>query len=411
MTKPVNLYMWLFGFFATMPILRIFSITLYTIFLMAFVPLLFIYLVTRTIKIKPANIEKSYVLIFLLSIVSSVISLFRMPQKWNESWMTSILQFVVVFLFYIFFSVTEQISWLKSYVHGVYAASLFQMGWGYLQLLTHSFEINLNDMVFKEWLGITDIVEFTQSSAKSIKVSGICWNAGNLAPLLIFGYIYSNNIIIKALFFVLSIVSGSRTAVLGIVFCVCFQIGYKIIKEKKVSKIGLILFFGGIIMGLLIIRTVGKSIWDRIVARGLEALLSSIEFAQEASGRVHARYILSVPEVTRKNSLINNLFGYGMGCSGYVFSAFYGQYENAGQWVVECDFVNYLWNFGYLGFIAYYYWYIKNIINAYAIDFKYLLLFATLLFQGIFYNVTFNWCNLLIVSIFLLAHKNENIFD
>ena len=43
-------------------------------------------------------------------------------------------------------------------------------------------------------------------------------------------------------------------------------------------------------------------------------------------------------------------------------------------------------------------------------DKKYAVLFTAFLFEGLLYNITFNWALFLIISVFLLAKSRINIF-
>ena len=76
-----------------------------------------------------------------------------------------------------------------------------------------------------------------------------------------------------------------------------------------------------------------------------------------------------------KNDFISNLFGYGPGCSGYAQSELMNFYPELDKWSIECDYVNQLWSYGYIGFAIYYYWYIKNTLSTFKLDTKYVAIF------------------------------------
>ena len=129
----------------------------------------------------------------------------------------------------------------------------------------------------------------------------------------------------------------------------------------------------------------------------------------QSSSTVHARYWTSVPIVTQWNGVLNNLFGYGNGCSGYPFAILYGQYDDH-NWVVECDYINNLWSFGYIGFALWYSWYGNHVFKGKKLDKKFLVLFLGLLVEGITYNVTFNWCFLFLLFVFIeIDYSNDFI--
>ena len=104
------------------------------------------------------------------------------------------------------------------------------------------------------------------------------------------------------------------------------------------------------------------------------------------------------------------MFGWGNGCSGYPFSTWYNQYVGD-SWVVECDFINRLWNFGYIGFALWYGWYGYNVVKSAKIDKRYVVLFAALLRMGVTYNVMMGWCFMTLLLIFTFIAKKRNIFD
>ena len=130
----------------------------------------------------------------------------------------------------------------------------------------------------------------------------------------------------------------------------------------------------------------------------------------EGSANTHLYYLTSISAITMKNDLISNLFGYGPGCSGYALSALMNFYATSDKWSIECDYVNQLWSYGYIGFVVYYYWYLKNYVKTIRLDKKYVALFTAFLFEGLLYNITFNWMLFLIIAIFLLAQSEINIF-
>ena len=85
-------------------------------------------------------------------------------------------------------------------------------------------------------------------------------------------------------------------------------------------------------------------------------------------------------------------------------------YSNLDKWSIECDYVNQLWSYGYISFIVYYYWYIKNALSTFKLNKKYVVLFMTFLFEGFLYNITFNWVLFLIISIFIMNEEKIDIF-
>lgn len=402
-----NCFMFIFGMFSTMPILSIFGITMYVWGIVICGLIALLDWIRYGIKISK-NTEISYIIMSILTCVSYYICISRMPEKWKNGIGTAFIQFILTLIIYVYFLSLKNKQPLKKFVYGVYVSSIFQMIWGYAQIIFNYMGKDLNNLVFKNILHMVSD-SATQYQFGNLKVSGLCWNAGNLAPLVIFGYVYTNSIYLKILFVILSILSGSRTMMLGILFCLVLETIIRLKNKGKLSAKKILIFILAAILcvGFILINWNTTILFFNRIA-GLLNITNNIK--REGSTNTHYFYLSSIIRTTKLNDILSNLFGYGPGCSGYVFSHFYGYYVNSPKWSVECDYVNRLWNYGYFGTLVYYYWYIKNVFLCKKIDSKYIVLFVTLLFEGLFYNITFNWVSLLITFIFILEKENENIF-
>ncbi len=413
MVNNKNIYrivLLLFGIFAPMPIITVFSFTMYV----WFISLLTVMILIDCINKGSFKIFKSHDPAFILVIVSWFISYFicliKMPLEWQNGLITGFIQICFLLIICIFFFNNDKINYLLFYIKGVYISSIVQMVWGYAQLVFDKIGLDLNSIVFNNFLHMID--EYgTQYQFGRLKISGLCWNAGNFAPLITFGYIYSKNKYLKLLFIVLGIISRSRTLMIGLMVCVLIEIltnvNLKIkITRKKVffSIITIFLLFFICMLNFNIIKEKFLELRDLLDLK--------TRIYTEGSANTHLFYITSIPTITMHNSILSNLFGYGPGCSGYPYSAlfdFYNQFE-LGKWSVESDYINQLWSYGYIGFLVYYFWYIKNMLKTFSIDKKYIILFISFLIEGVMYNITFNWVLFLIIAIFILSKKNINIF-
>ena len=170
------------------------------------------------------------------------------------------------------------------------------------------------------------------------------------------------------------------------------------------------IFLAVAIIAVAIVFLTNRDIVFRKVMEIADLLDIKNRVKTEGSANTHLYYLTSIPEITIKNDFISNLFGYGPGCSGYAQSELMNLYVTSDKWSIECDYVNQLWSYGYIGFVVYYYWYLKNLVKTIKIDKKYTALFAAFLFEGLLYNITFNWVLFLVISIFLLAKSRINIF-
>ena len=63
--------------------------------------------------------------------------------------------------------------------------------------------------------------------------------------------------------------------------------------------------------------------------------------------------LIHISNVVKNSSIIQFLFGYGTGNSGYTMSNLYGQYVDLKSWVVETDVMNQIYSNGIIGFILY----------------------------------------------------------
>lgn len=261
------------------------------------------------------------------------------------------------------------------------------------------------------------MVEYaTQYQFGRLKVSGLCWNAGNFAPLITFGYIYTKNIYLKAAFFLLGFLSGSRTLILGLFVSAAIELAVTVvtgelktaITKKKTKKEKAFLAVAITAIAVAFVTNMDAILRKVMEVADLLDIMNRVK--TEGSANTHLYYLTSIPTITMKNDLLSNLFGYGPGCSGYPQSVLMNFYPELDKWSIECDYVNQLWSYGYIGFAIYYYWYIKNALSTFKLDKKYVTLFITFLFEGILYNITFNWVQFLLISIFVMSKEKIDIF-
>lgn len=404
-------FMKLFGFLAPAPIISIFSITTYVWFLLITALGIIIYSVRKKFKyIK--KLENTYLYYAIVVYLSALLCILRMPETWKADSITFLIQFSATFLIYIFFTGYKEVKVIISFVQGIYLSAVIQMIWGYMQLLLYKMGIDLNTIVFGKILHMYPGVATHYSEYGGIKVSAFCWNAGNFAPLMIIGYVLSKKPYVKIAFILISLLSGSRTLMLGMLFCITIKVLIGIYEKKKVSRTLMLIIGAGAIAVVVVFILKAKIIIPRI-ARSIAVLNVFNNFYTEGSTNTHILYLLRIFDVTKKNDILSNLIGYGPNCSGYAFVKHYRFYTDIGKWSMECDYVNILWNYGYLGFITYYTWLVKNMRKCVKIlnENSYIILFLTLMIMGLMYNVTFNWVNLLFIFIFILCNRGINIFD
>ena len=352
--------------------------------------------------------DRAFAMVIATWLISYLICAIRMPAKWTSGIVTSFVQLCFLIIVYIFFSQKEKVQYLAYYVKGVYISSIVQMVWGYTQIVFDAIGQDLNTIVFRDVFHMMGEYA-TQYQFGRLKVSGLCWNAGNFAPLITFGYIYTKNSYLKVAFFVLGFLSGSRTLMMGLLVSAAIELVVTGKFKTTVSKKKVV--FLAVAVTVIVIAFVTNI--DSILKKVMEVadLLDIMNRVKtEGSANTHLYYLTSIPAITMKNDLLSNLFGYGPGCSGYPQSVLMNFYPELDKWSIECDYVNQLWSYGYIGFAIYYYWYIKNTLSTFKLDTKYVALFITFLFEGLLYNITFNWVQFLLISIFVMSKEKIDIF-
>lgn len=406
--KFYSMALLLFGILAPMPIISLFSITMYVWGIMILGTVALVEWANQG-KVKlDKRYDRAFAAVILTWLISYLICAIRMPAKWTNGLGTGFMQTCFLIVVYIFFSQRKKVQYLAYYIKGVYISSIIQMIWGYAQILCDAIGIDLNTIVFRDTLHMVKEIA-TQYQFGQLKVSGLCWNAGNFAPLITFGYIYTKNSYLKVAFFVLGFLSGSRTLMMGLLVSAAIELVVTGKFKTTVSKKKVV--FLAVAVTVIVIAFVTNI--DSILKKVMEVadLLDIMNRVKtEGSANTHLYYLTSIPAITMKNDLLSNLFGYGPGCSGYPQSVLMNFYPELDKWSIECDYVNQLWSYGYIGFAIYYYWYIKNTLSAFKLDTKYVALFITFLFEGLLYNITFNWVQFLLISIFIMSKEKIDIF-
>lgn len=399
----------LFGILAPMPIISLFSITMYVWCIMMLGMIALAEWVNQGRVKFDKRTDRAFAAVIVTWLISYLICAIRMPAKWTSGIGTSFVQLCFLIVVYIFFSQKKKVQYLVYYIKGVYISSIIQMVWGYAQIMFDAVGQDLNTIVFRDIFHMMEEYA-TQYQFGRLKVSGLCWNAGNFAPLITFGYIYTKSSYLKMAFFLLGFLSGSRTLMMGLLVCATVELITAGKSKTTVTKKKVV--FLGVAITVIVIAFVTNM--DTILKKVVEiADLLDIKnrVKTEGSANTHLYYLTSIPAITMKNDFISNLFGYGPGCSGYAQSELMNFYTDSDKWSIECDYVNQLWSYGYVGFVVYYYWYFKNLMKTIQLDKKYAVLFIAFLFEGLLYNITFNWMLFLIISIFLLAKSKINIFE
>lgn len=408
MNKMSKKLLLLYGFIAPMPILTFMGVTWF-----GWATMLFgIAILCRIIGKKKILLKWNFYCVILVTvIISSLICLMTdLPAYWKVEQYKNIVWEVMYFSIFMWFLISKEDD-ASVFLKGIYYSSIFQMFWGFLQFVFYNvMQIKINNIIFGDLLKM-QTRELTQLKGNSIALSGMCWNAGNLAALMCFGYFFCDSTFLKVMFIAFSLLSGSRTLLLGM--CICVIGDLYIHKNEKISlNRNTIIWALSIVTVMVVIIFNNRLILTHLIEKinYLIEAFSRENLSSQTSSKIHLRYWLTIGQVAKWNGTIHNLFGWGNGCSGYPFSAIFGQFVGE-QWVVECDYINRLWSFGFVGFFLWYGWFIKMMLNGLKIDKKYFFLLFAILIEGITYNVIQMWSYLTLLIFFSDVMKEKNVFN
>ena len=298
--------------------------------------------------------------------------------------------------------IKANIEWIKVIKSGLKVMCLLQLVWGLIQFGFFYFGIDINQIIFVEVLKIVDV-----ASSQRMVPTGFSWHPSTYAPVIVITFFLFDNIWIRLLAIFIGLICSNATTFLGTSMCVCCLIFESVSKSRGKFKQRAVLcilvavaifFIADLRFDILesIFEKIGD-IWSRVF--GLVADDSAIG---------HKRYFTALPQVYSISNPIQIIFGYGMGASGYPIDQLFHQFSSLElkNWQVECDIMDILYSRGIIGFMLYYYLLMYNIIKGYRINHKYGYFTFVIIFEGISYNVQYEWV-FLIMMIFYFCIKNK----
>ena len=140
----------LFGILAPMPIISLFSITMYVWCIMILGMIALVGWVNQGRVKLDKRYDRAFAMVIATWLISYLICAIRMPAKWTSGIVTSFVQLCFLIIVYIFFSQKEKVQYLAYYVKGVYISSIVQMVWGYTQIVFDAIGQDLNTIVFRD---------------------------------------------------------------------------------------------------------------------------------------------------------------------------------------------------------------------------------------------------------------------
>lgn len=399
-------FLFLLGLFSSLTVIQLGGISLFLVF--AYV--LFLYeLVRKNLSI---CINTKF-LPFLISIVFSfLLSLFlNLPSGYLINNIKGLLNYLIIFV--LAFSIVEsdnKETCLYELLSGLCCSCRVQSIWIIGQtILWNLLKIDVNKLIFSDILGLVE--KASQYKGTGYVPTGLCWNAGGIAPILFLGFFLEKRLILKIIIAVSAFLTQSATLTIGMSLCIVFMIVYNVSKmnvlvkcKKNISSI-----FVGLVLILIflfvsyrsfgVIRQQFDRLWE-VFSYRIDGLLNSSS-AMDSSTSAHLGYFTNLSYALGHGSFANALFGFGINCSGFPYSAVTGQYSDQ-VWIVECDFVNILLNFGIIGFLFFYVWLMDGVLN---LRKKGTIFYAFLViaFMGITYNLQYIW--LIFIELILFSKK------
>lgn len=318
------------------------------------------------------------------------------------------LYFTISYL-YSMFKKDEKI--LQILVKGLKAMCMIQLIWVLLQYVVYNFiGLDINQKIFVEILKCVDNASFIRDW--KWYPSGLSWHSAILAPMFVIAFVLFKNIYVRVLIIIDAFICGNSTAVVGVCLCILILLFFYLsknkdritIRKKQLALMGIIAVIGGSVaykMGL----------FELVITKFVFLLQRIFASQKDASTAAHFAYFTDYDTVLKNSTLLQFLFGYGQGCSGYPYSVLYNRYTDIANWAVECDVINILVSRGLYGFITHYYLLFYICFKGIKIDYRYAAVVIPIIIQGIGYNVQWDYIIFVELILFLTIRLKINFFD
>lgn len=382
---------YLLGIFSTLQIISIMGITVYNWLLM----ISFIYMMyTKKLCIKKNDLVLIFLIMSFITIITGCCFNGLRVDYFKKNVISGI-QLIMVLVIYIL-SYNNRSIFINKFIKGFNASCYIQLFWCYIQLIFfYLFNIDINNLIFNKILHMVSLENDMQNSR--FICTGFHWHAANLIPILLWLCIFSKKIYIKFAVLVITIACDNTTILIGMSCYFIFTV-LRFLKDifqcNKVSKkiIILVIILAGFVVVFLepVIEYSGFFL-NGIIVRFKDAIDKNII---DNSSRTHFLYYFNLPFILKSEKLINIIWGYGIDCSGFIYSKLFNQYSNL-TWILESDPVNIILSQGIAGFGILYSILIRNIIMLRKTNTKYFIFCSLLLIMGVTYNVQYNWIILL----------------
>ncbi len=352
--------------------------------------------------------------VFLSFLISTVACQFS--TTWLSYRKAAIAEFIllipVYFTYaYLEYATQDNCELLSILKKGVQCACVIQLVWCLLQFVLYRlWTIDLNQIVFVNILHTVESASHYKAGA--FLPSGMCWHAAFMAPVAAISYMIFDNWVIKGLAVLDAIVCNNATALIVICICVFLDFIFQLRRCNETKKIRAQSLAAVLVLIVLIPYVMKTGIWKTVLEKVVYIIQRITGSAFDGgSADAHIRYYTDYPKVLQRSSLIQILFGYGLGCSGYPISVIKGQYDALKSWAVESDVIDILVSRGVFGFFIFYGWIIRIAARGIKTDYRYFVLAVALAAGGITYNIQFDWVILIELMLWLSLKRNVNFFQ
>lgn len=335
---------------------------------------------------------------------------------------------MVIFLFPTYFIAAYldqkrnlKISYVELFVKAFKLMCLIQLFWVVVQFVLYKgLRIDINKLIFVDTLHLLNKASFIRSWV--YYPSGLTWHSAILAPMFVMAFVFFKNPLIRLLIIVDAIICGNSTSLIGVVLCICILVFIQLrdnrIKSlvKANSKIvaALIVVAAGAVV-LMAATDFGEYIVSRI-----QYLFERFSSSDDESTAAHLSYYIECYDTMKekligpdpgKKNILQFLFGYGYGCSGFIITDKYNRFLSFGNWSIECDFVDIMISRGIVGFITYYLFLFEIFRKGIKIDKRYAAVIVPIVIEGLGYNVQWDYLFFIEVFMYITIRHNINIFE
>lgn len=401
MAPPYSKLSYLLGVICSFSVFRLFGLPIFLVVLA-----LMLLLLVATLSLRIEGHRFLLMMLLSLSVSSALCFISDIPDSYKQSNTLAAVTLLAIYLVYSSIG-SSGLSCTSDFVNGAIIGFRIQVVWIILQTIFWSvLSIDLNDLLFNQIFGMVD--QASQFKGSRYIPTGLCWNAGGMVAILIFGILFDENRLWKLGGVLGCVLTQSSTAVIGVICIVLYWVYANFIKYHPLRFKRATIFFACVSIAFFLTFLI-------LLPGFIEAIqyylgyfferITQLLFESEgidSSASAHLSYYQNLPLVFSEMTAVQRLFGFGLDCSGYIYSLVIGQYASVASWAVEADPINLILSTGIVGTIATYCWIFSMVVKCRNWSGRASVLVVTIIIMGIFYNlifVTYCWLVLLLLCV------------